>query len=97
MSNDEAANETDHTNLMTQLCDCSHFGYPRLRGDAVAQRRSQGVPLNYDEVLASATHDDQPSATPLPPLVWLSFFVMISTRSAAAVSAAATAPCTVLA
>ena len=97
MSNVEAANETDHTNLMTQLCDCSHFGHPRLRGGAVAQRPSQDGPLNYDEVVAGAPHDDQPSATPLPPLVWLSFFVMISMRSAAAVSAAATAPCTVLA
>ena len=72
MSDDEAANETGHTDLKTQLCDCYH-------------------------VVAGATHDDQPSATPLPPLVWLSFLVMISMRSAAAVSAAATADCTVLA
>ena len=97
MRDNEAANETDRTDLKTQPCDCSHFGQSRLRGNAVAQRRSQGVPLNYDRVVAGATHDDQPSATPLPPLVWLSFLVMISMRSAAAVSAAATAPCTVLA
>ena len=97
MSDDEAANETDHTDLKTQPCDGSHFDHSRLRGGTVAQRRGQDAPLYYDHVAASATHDDQPSATPLPALVWLSFLVMISMRSAAAVSAAATAPCTVLA